>query len=209
MVDRRSIHDRVLNAKSAKELNDAYADWASYYDDNLTNEMGYQGYIVAAEKLMTQVTDLDARILDAGCGTGLVGRYLSEKGYRNLEGLDYSPEMLDQASSKAIYRSLLQADLTKKLILPDAMYDAAICVGTFTHGHVGPEAISELARVVKPGGWLCFTVRDSAWSEQPFQETLDTLEEAGNLIQIDSEETDYVREDQSRCQLCLCRIPEV
>lgn len=32
-------------------------------------------------------------------------------------------------------------------------------VGTFTHGHVGPEAIHEVVRIVRPGGVIALGIR--------------------------------------------------
>ena len=49
------------------------------------------------------------RILDVGCGTGLVGSELNRIGYKNLDGLDASPEMLKIAAEKNIFKSTFVA----------------------------------------------------------------------------------------------------
>ena len=132
--ERKEIHDRVLNAANVDALADAYAEWAPRYDADLVQEMGYRAYVTASELLAAHETDLEARILDAGCGTGLVGAYLADPatgGYTRIDGLDYSPDMLAQARSKGVYADLLQGDLTGTLGIPSDRYDAVISVGTF------------------------------------------------------------------------------
>jgi hypothetical protein len=41
----------------------------------------------------------------------------------------------------------------------DAMYDGVVSSGTFLQGHVGPEALPELCRVLRPGGFMVFSMR--------------------------------------------------
>ena len=51
------------------------------------------------------------------------------------------------------------------------MFDAVICAGTFTCGHVGPEALREMVRITKKGGYICFTVRKQEWEAAPYEES--------------------------------------
>lgn len=81
----------------------------------------------------------DTPLLDAGCGTGLVGGELVQRGFSALDGVDLSHGMLNIARSKGIYRQLEIADITRPLPFDPGSYGAVVCVGTFTAGHVGPE----------------------------------------------------------------------
>lgn len=45
----------------------------------------------------------DAQVIDFGCGTGLVGQYLSDDGFYNIVGLDASNGMLNEAENKKVY----------------------------------------------------------------------------------------------------------
>jgi predicted TPR repeat methyltransferase len=98
------------------------------------------------------------QIIDYGCGTGLVGEHLYEKGFRFIDGLDISSGMLDIAASKNVYRKLDVADLTLPLQLDVEQYDAAVCVGAMGAGHIGKEHIVEMIRPVKTGGIFAATV---------------------------------------------------
>jgi ubiquinone/menaquinone biosynthesis C-methylase UbiE len=83
----------------------------------------------------------------------LVGEILNKNSFQNLIGVDFSQEMLNIAKQKNVYQSLDLVDLTKKLDYEDNVFDAVICAGTFTCGHVGPEALREMIRITKQG-WI-------------------------------------------------------
>ena len=48
----------------------------------------------------------DVSILDLGCGIGLIGKYLAPNGYKNIVGLDISPNMLEECSNSGVYKEL-------------------------------------------------------------------------------------------------------
>lgn len=114
----------------------------------------------------------DACIIDLGCGTGLVGDELYKLGYRNIDGLDVSAESLEIAKTKAIYRrltsGLMASESSKSLGIDASLYDAAICVGVFTVGHVKSKGLDDLVHVVRPGGLACFTIRDCVASDPQY-----------------------------------------
>ena len=205
MTNRKEIHDRVLNATDKDDLASAYGEWAADYDKDLVDEMGYVAPVLTCRLLQQYVQDPQAEILDAGCGTGLVGKALSEAGYRNLEGLDYSEDMLEQARRKNVYRALHQGDLTARLDLPDERFDAVVSVGTFTCGHVGPEGLGELIRVTRPGGFICFTVREQAWEGDAYRPVMDKLEQSGVWGRVVEKSIDYIPKEGAKCMACVYR----
>lgn len=206
MEERREIHTRVLNASTKEELESAYNEWAESYDHDLIDKMGYVAPFAASRLLTDYIDNIAAYILDAGCGTGLVGEFLLREGYENLEGLDYSRTMLEKAAQKKIYRNLSQGDLTGPLAIPNDTYDAIISVGTFTCGHVGPEAFNELIRITKPRGYICFTVREEAWKEDRYREKIEYLQNDGVWTLLEENSTDYIQSDKSSCMVCLYQV---
>jgi predicted TPR repeat methyltransferase len=203
---RKDIHEKVLNASSKEELMAAYSEWAEKYDSDLLGEMGYVAPMISSKLLQRYVDRKDARILDAGCGTGVVGECLNQDGYSNLEGVDYSQQMLDKARDKCIYSTLNLSDLTKTLDINDNVYEAIICVGTFTCGHVGPEAFNELVRITKPGGYICFTVREQAYEEDDYRTKMRELENIGVWELQELYSTDYIQQEGSTCKVCLYKV---
>jgi predicted TPR repeat methyltransferase len=141
-----------------------FDEWASTYDHDLVNELGYVADAEACRRLIALVPDRAARILDAGCGTGLVGRRLQQAGYDDIHGNDYAPKMLQQAHATGAYRSLAQHDLTLP-VQTDQLYDAAISVGVFAFSVPSAEHLVNITGSLKPGGYALVTVNGRAWRE--------------------------------------------
>ncbi len=196
---------RVLGAQNSEELLAGYKDWAGGYDNDLI-ELGYVAPMLTAQALIREVDNASARILDAGCGTGLVGQCLAELGYRELDALDYSREMLTEARNKGVYKSHICADMNQALDIPANTYDAVICVGAFTLGHVRPEAMTELVRITRPGGAISFTVRDEAFQAHDYRSHMLKMEVDGAWEVKELRREDYIIKEESSCRLCTYRV---
>lgn len=92
-----------------------------------------------------------------------------------MDGVDISPEMLAEAKRKGRYRELIEADLTKPLPFPDAGYAGLTSSGTFTHGHVGPEALLELMRVLQPGAVCAISGNQAFFEAAGFRQAFKSL----------------------------------
>ena len=182
MSEPRQKLDHIYALKGPAEAESAYDEWAGTYDRDTTEGLGYVAPQRAAERLSRLLPDQPrAEVLDAGCGTGLVGQALAGYGFEAVDGIDLSTAMLDQARHKGAYRDLDKADMTQALPVKDDSYDAVICVGTFTEGHVGPKAIDELVRAARPGAPLVLTITDAIWEEEGFDEHVAGLEKNGRV----------------------------
>ena len=197
---------KALHTNNKVDLEDLYKAWAESYDRDVVEVIGYVGHSITTELLLKYLDNSKAKILDAGCGTGLVGEILYEKKFKNIVGVDFSQPMLDQALEKNVYLSLGLADLTEKLTFKDNAFDAIVCAGTFTCGHVGPEALSELIRVTKTGGYISFTVRDQEWDLLPYDKTIIELEEKNLWRCLERFTTDYNVVEGVSCQLCIYEV---
>jgi len=209
MKNTESMHPRVfstLHSAGPEELESIYKNWAVQYEDDVLGMIGYIGHAITVELLLKYLVDCQARILDAGCGTGLVGKILSRQNYRNIVGVDFSQEMLDQAIHKGVYQSLELADLTKNFTWDDNSFDSIICAGTFTCGHVGPNALKEMVRVTKKGGYISFTVREQEWDSAPYAKVMAELEKGGKWQRIEQSFTEYNLKEGAHCQLCLYQV---
>ena len=88
--------DRLYGAGSSDELRGEYERIASAYDDELIRGMGYRSPAAVAG-VARRLLPVEARILDVGAGTGLLGVALADAGFDSLDGLDLSPAMLAEA----------------------------------------------------------------------------------------------------------------
>lgn len=206
MVSDNKTLDKVYTATNHDELMDAYKDWAADYDSDTVGSFGYVAHIASAKALDEVLQDTNARILDAGCGTGLVGEVLQEMGYSNMDALDYSQEMLDEAERKGVYKRYMQADLSKPLNLPDNCYDAIVCTGTFTYGHVDASAFNELVRVTRPGGAIVFTIRDGAYQEYGYRARMIDLERDNSWELMSMYDEDYLKNEDVTCKMCTYKV---
>jgi len=116
-----------------------YDEWSQTYEQDLVDNLGYTGHLIAAHALAEFAPDTAASMIDIGCGTGLVGQTLKTLGYRYIDGIDFSEEILNVARPKGIYGKLVSGDLMKKTVIETNAYQAAVCTGSFAPGHLGPE----------------------------------------------------------------------
>lgn len=187
--------DRVYAAKDVAITRTLYDQWAATYDKEMADmSQEYVGPTLAATYTLKALGASEigkAKILDAGCGTGLVGVQLAKLGAKDIDGVDLSQGMLDIARDTGAYNNLDAVDLTKPLVQKDNTFDVIVCIGTFTQGHVGPEPLDEFVRVVKPGGFIVATVLGSIWAKDGFEEKIAGLANSGRVQVLSSELEDY------------------
>jgi ubiquinone/menaquinone biosynthesis C-methylase UbiE len=196
---------KTLHVSNQDELGELYKDWDEYESD-VIQLAGYVGHLVTTEALLRHLKDKEAKILDAGCGTGLVGDILYRKEYKNIVGVDFSKEMLNRALKKNVYESLRLCDLTQKIKFEDNSFDAIVCAGTFTCGHVGPEALNEMIRITKNNGYISFTVRKQEWVASPYEKIIKELERSKLWQQVEYHKSKYNTKEGVTCQLCLYQV---
>jgi len=206
-ITETEILNQVYNATDHEALMRAYRDWADSYDSDLLKRFGYVAHITTAKALHEALQGAtQARVLDAGCGTGLVGDELTKLGYRHIDALDYSPDMLAQAERKQIYGTLTQADMKQRLPTDDDAYDAVVCTGTFTYGHVTGDAFNELVRITRSGGMIVFTIREGAYEEYGYRRRMLELETADAWELVSFYDTPYQLEERNTCKMCTYRV---
>ena len=170
--------DHVYGAASPEESREIYDGWAvSYEADNL--KKGFRLPSLAAGLFARYMGDRDGPVLDAGCGTGLVGETLNVLGYGPLTGCDLSPDMLRVAEGRGVYDSLIEAELGKPLPFKDEAFAGFACVGSFGPGHAPAHSLHELARVTRAGGIGVFNLIEATYEEQGFPQVMDDLTKAG------------------------------
>lgn len=113
------------------------------------------------DRLMTRILSRlalrpDSRVLDAGCGTGEHTLRLAEHGFKCV-GVDISRSVVHKAEERAHARGLQErvtfvCDGLEQLPFADAHFDAVHCRGVLMHIPRWEQVVSELCRVLRPGG---------------------------------------------------------
>jgi ubiquinone/menaquinone biosynthesis C-methylase UbiE len=169
MPEKKIGYDEAYSVKTPKDSIKLYKKWAKTFDKDFALNSNYVSHIKISSFFKKYAKNTDAPILDVGAGTGLVGEYLYKMGHKKIIGIDISPEMLEQARFKGCYSSLVEADVTKKIPLKNNSIGAVVSAGTFTHGHVGPDAFDELLRITKPGGLFVLSINSKVFIKDGFQ----------------------------------------
>ena len=165
----------IYKLKTTDEVMKYYDEWGleNKYDKDMV-DWNYTGPKETVEVFKKYTKSKDIKIFDAGCGTGLVGIELNKFGYKQYDGADLSQKLLDLVP-KNLYQKLSKVDLNKNINIKDNTYDAVMCVGTFTFGHVKPHALSEFIRITKNKGLICFTINEGIYEEYGFDKKINEL----------------------------------
>lgn len=89
-------------------------------------------------------------VLDLCCGQGTLTSVIADQGAR-VNGIDFSPEMLSRARAAAPAATIVEGD-AMALPFDDARFDKVVCNFGMMHIADQPKALSEVRRVLKPGG---------------------------------------------------------
>ena len=197
---KRSHHDIVDAALSLDgdpdKVRRFYDDWADRYDEDVAG-FSYVGPRLVAglvEKhagLLEPVGKADLSLLDAGCGTGLAGKELHDLGFRHIQGFDLSSEMVAHAAASDHYESVIGGvDIMKAGQHYEAgTFDIVVCVGVFTLGHVPPQALEMLVRLMRPGGLLAVSTRTEYYQETDYPQVARRLIEGGTMRLVEGIES--------------------
>jgi predicted TPR repeat methyltransferase len=187
--------DDAYSLKSPEDNRALYAKWADSYETEFVANQGYEHPKVIAEIFDKKVPNINT-VIDIGTGTGLVGLNLMKlRQSIIIDGVDISPEMLEVAKSKGVYRNLYIRDLTKEVIDTAAPYDALICIGVFTHGHLGPDTLDNLIPLVEPKGTFVIGINAKYFEQENFTAKFAELAEKRLISQPVLQVTRVYKED--------------
>lgn len=169
----------ALTLNSPEDCLALYRAWAETYDAGFATGMDYllPAHVAAAFLAAGGGTP----VLDVGAGTGLLAERLQDMGQDGpIDAVDFSAEMLNRATEKDIYRNLTQADITQPIALP-RQYGGIVSSGTFTAGHVGPEALPQLLALALPKAQFALSINQRVWTARGFDRALAGLQQEGRI----------------------------
>jgi len=170
--------DRVYDLEGPDETRALYDAWSESYDA----EVEARGYVTprrCAEALSRCVEDARAPLLDVGCGTGLSGAAFRLAGFEVIDGTDISPEMLEQARAKGVYRNLIRTTVEDPLPVEPGTYANIAAVGVFSPAHGPPDLIDAAVEHLPPGGCFVFSLNDHALQDPSYQARINEQVDCG------------------------------
>lgn len=113
-------------------------------------------------------------VLDVGCGGGYTCEFLTQRGAK-VWGIDQSAACIQTAQTHAMAEGLAIAykqGLAEQLPFESEQFDVVVCVDVLEHVENPGQAIAEISRVLKPGGFFCFDTINRTWQSRLVMITL-------------------------------------
>lgn len=148
-------------------LQNLFDQYANHYDKHLTQYLQYSVPKTIKKLIDEQINLRDARILDLGCGTGLMGELLASDASL-LIGVDLSEKMLEQAKQRDIYDELICDDVTDSLKQFHNI-DFVLAADVFTYIGDLSTIFSDIKIALKPGGLFAFSIEKSYGADNDYQ----------------------------------------
>jgi len=196
----------IYKLKTTDEVMKYYDEWGikNKYDQDMV-DWDYTGPKETVATFTKYAKDKNIKILDAGCGTGLVGIELKKHNYLNIDGMDLSKKLLDLVPH-GYYQNLDQVDLNKPIKVENDTYDAILCVGTFTFGHVKPHALDEFIRISKNKALISFTINEGIYEEYGFDKKIEEMKKNKLWNVKEFFKSDYIASKDVNAWLCLAEV---
>lgn len=95
-------------------------------------------------------------VLDAGCGTGILLGDLTVR-FEQVYGVDLSPDMLARVKVDSPRLKEVRVGDIEATGFPDGFFGTVMCRGSLHHAASRERAFREMARVLRPGGYMALT----------------------------------------------------
>lgn len=172
-------HGNFEQAKIAEHYDELCSQYEQIY-----LSVGYHDPLKCAELAKELFGDSAAEreVFDMGCGTGLVGQYLKERGITKNVGVDASKGMLERAKEKEAYTELEELFLGTPETFPTKYhnrFDAITAAGILAEGHLDNNVFDEMLLALKVGGYAIFATRTEYLTKYDYLSKITALTETG------------------------------
>ena len=151
----------------------AARDWERIYHESTLYGRIYQDRMGITLKWIDQLQlPENATLLEIGCGAGLATAALAKRGYR-VDALDNVPAMINltikrlAAAGNAERVRVLHGDM-RRLSMPNNSYNLVFALGVLPWLDDPAEAIHEMVRVTRTGGYVLVTADNNVHLEEVF-----------------------------------------
>jgi ubiquinone/menaquinone biosynthesis C-methylase UbiE len=151
----READEIGMNSKDSvkRGFGELASEWAACYSDREPRTLSVKN-LMARQRFALQMVEASlpygSKILDAGCGPGEMAVRLMERGYE-VWGLDIAEPMIRHARERCGADRFRVGDI-ERIPFPDSTFDGVVCLGVLEYLDADARALSEVGRVLKPGG---------------------------------------------------------
>ncbi|MBI2076003.1 MAG: class I SAM-dependent methyltransferase [Candidatus Aenigmarchaeota archaeon] len=132
------------------------------YNERFVKNEYYNGIGNRIEKVIGLFDRHDGKILDVGCGDGLISGLIGKKTGAKMYGVDVADEAVRISRKRGIDAKIF--DVNKKIPFRSSYFDAVYCGEVLEHVFDVDNLIDEIKRVLKPRGYAVITVPNiAAW----------------------------------------------
>ena len=127
---------------------------------------------------------------------------------QSSEKIKATDTSLSSSISKEIINSKNQSTINNNhpIKVKNNTYDAIMCVGTFTFGHVKPHALDEFVRISKNKSLICFTINEGIYEEYGFDKKIEELKKNKSWDVKEFFKSDYIASKDVNAWLCLAEV---
>jgi len=151
----------AVSAAPSKYVQNLFNGYADKFDDHLQKGLKYAIPRQIAGMISARVKNLQfGRVLDLGCGTGLVGEALKGCALQ-LVGVDLSEKMLERAAAKDIYHELHHADIANFLRSQEQPYELVVAADVFVYIGNLFDIFQEVRRLSSDDALFAFSVESA------------------------------------------------
>jgi predicted TPR repeat methyltransferase len=164
---------KALGAMPRAYVRTLFDQYAARFERELRDALHYRGPDLLREAI-DGVFGADrrfARVLDLGCGTGLMGEVMRGRA-DELVGVDLSPAMLAAAERKRIYDRLVVGDLVSFLATEDRPFDLIVAADVFVYLDDLVPVLRSAARRLAASGAIAFSAETHAENGVILRDTL-------------------------------------
>ncbi len=152
-----SVNKETSSKYSSEYAEDLFDRYADHFEDHLLSSLKYQVPSIIKEKLKSLNPSKNSKILDLGCGTGLIGKTIVDI-FPNLVGVDISANMIEETRKKEIYTTLHINDIHDFLLKNVQEFDLIIAADVFIYIGDLETVFSSVRKCLNANGYFIFTI---------------------------------------------------